>query len=124
MKRLFILIPVLWSLAACGDGPVYTWGDASRSVADSFCEAQQRCALFEVEDEDVDRCKRQSEWNLCGLNETCDSGLPEGAAETVQECLDAIDQLADNTTDACFNLVYFGVVPDVCAGFFDLNPNQ
>jgi hypothetical protein len=125
MRYLAILLTCMF---ACGDNeqPPYTWGDATQEVGLAFCSAIQECG-YSYTPEQLEVCAEHSSYHMCKFDGTCEVSLPDGAEESVAECVAAFGNIPEEQLDLnCFLLSYYGVFPSPleCSPFFDLNPSK
>ncbi len=105
------LLPLMLTVA-CGDNiSPYTWGEASLSVAEAWCEAARRCSA--LSDTDVERCTTHFVFHLCGLDDTCDVVIEN--ASDIETCAQAIADVG------CFSVVV-GIAPPECDALSEIQP--
>ena len=118
-SRVSICLAIGLCFVVCGCGDTtsaYPWGEASRELAEDWCQARERCLSFG----ELDICVRHNMHHLCELHQLCDIAVPEAEA-MVSVCIDQLQAIDGPEHEDCF-LVAHGVIPEACTDLLDLMP--
>lgn len=129
MKTLLRWSLLLCALNACGDNlpapepdaNAYTWGDMSHEIGALFCGALETCGV-QFDEHALQVCTEHVAWHSCVPDGTCDVPIDEELArEELLACKKVLVKL-DTTMPACFELAFFGIMPDECQALLDQKP--